>query len=224
MEIARIISPPLGALPVRGAGDEYRNPFGITPPCHGERARQAVPGYGEPAADFHLIGDRPAASHPDGDSVPFLGHPAGDQLLEVLQAVGLITTLAETHLTPNNLYLSYLDPCPTTRRDGTMTELDSEIHRYFDAELRAVNAHVLLPVGKRATDHVLEVYTTQARKAPQRMQDRHARDIRGRGFLVVPIMHPQTWTGDAAARLADRLTALLNSDYRQTKGVATLVG
>ena len=52
----------------------------------------------------------------------------------------------------------------------------------------------------------------------------HAEEVRGRGFLVVPVAEPADREPGDREALVDRLAALLASDYRQTKGVATTVG
>ena len=86
--------------------------------------------------------------------------------------------------------------------------------RFFDAELRAITAHVLLPVGARATGHVLENYT--ARRAEGLDMDAvHATEIRGSGWLVVPLRDPAEWTDGDADRLATALRTLRQSDYRR---------
>lgn len=127
-------------------------------------------------------------------------------------------------LLPRNLYMSYL--FAGTRPEDPSPAAYADLERYFDAELRAVNAHILLPVGATAIDHVLEEYTTQRRRYPDDIDERavHATEVRGRGFLVVPVREPGAWTTSDEQALVDRLNAIRNRDYRQTKGVATLVG
>jgi len=61
---------------------------------------------------------------------------------------------------------------------------------FFDAELRAIAAHVLLPVGARATDHVLQQYTSRAHKTEIDMDALHAEELLGSGWLVLPIKDP----------------------------------
>ena len=193
----------------------------MQPPCP---AGEPVCGYGDPSGDFHLIGDHPGIHGGATTGVPFGDGPAGAALQEVLATVGLLEEPAEEGPTVSNLFMSYVHPCPPAG-DGPPSELSYQhLERFFDAELRAVNAHILLPVGKRATDHVLEAYTTQRYKVPPAMDERHAVDVRGRGFLVVPVMEPADWTPEDRFRIVDVVERILASDYRQTKGVATLVG
>lgn len=198
-----------------------RNPFGLQPPCG-----DGVPvcGYGDPSADFHVIGDHPGVHGGRESGVPFTGSTAGRRLQGVLHEVGLIEAAYADAPTVSNLYLSYLYMC-AGEADETPAPRGYATHeRFVDAEVRAVNAHVLLPVGRRATEHVLEAYTTRARKVPSAMDDRHGTDIRGRGFLVIPITEPAAWTTGHRHSLLATLRRILASDYRQTKGVATLVG
>lgn len=156
--------------------------------------------------------------------VPFTGSAAGRRLQGVLHEVGLLEAANAAAPTVSNLYLSYLYMC-AGEFDQTPSPREYATHdRFVDAEVRAVNAHVLLPVGRRATEQVLDAYTTRARKVPSAMDDRHGTDIRGRGFLVIPIKEPVEWATEHRDTLLATLRRILASDYRQTKGVATLVG
>jgi uracil-DNA glycosylase len=111
----------------------------------------------------------------------------------------------------NNTYLSYLYMCVP---DGEPTEADyGDLERFFDSELRAITAHVLLPVGERATRHTLENYT--ARRPALDMDALHATELRGSGFLVYPIKNPREWTEDDEAELVATLTTLQQRDYRR---------
>lgn len=105
------------------------------------------------------------------------------------------------------------------------------MERYFDAELRAINAHVLVPVGERAVRHVVREYTAQWHKLedlcgrPRGCSGAlHAREVRGGGFLVLPLMDPGEWDEGDRGEAVEALSGVLASDYRQTKGVATRFG
>ncbi len=198
-----------------------RNPFGMSPECHGG---QAVPGYGDPSADFHLIGDHPGRHGGVRTGVPFTAHPVGRRLQGLLHELGLLGSPYDEEPDVSNLFMSYLHMCPPLHDEAPTVESYARLERFFDAELRAVNAHILLPVGRRATDVVLESYTTQARKVPAAMEDRHAIEVRGRGFLVMPMKDPMAWEACDREAIQSRLGHLMSSDYRQTKGVATLIG
>jgi len=204
---------------VENVTDRVSNPFDMRPPCPRECAggQRAVYGYGDANADFHVIGDHPGVHGGAESGVPFTGGPAGERVLDVLDASGLLET--RDPLLPKNTFLSYLHCCCPTA-DETPTDREyAEFERFFDAELRAIAADVLLPVGERATEHVLAEYTAQSHRLDLDMARLHGRQVRGRGFLVVPIQDPREWAGDGGeagfeAIVAD-LRALLAMDYHQ---------
>lgn len=201
-----------------------RNPFGIQPPCEPVEGAEPVPGYGRPEADFHLIGNHAGVHGGAKTGIPFTDHPAGRAVLEVFETIGLLDRANDGRPVGRELFMSYVHMCPVAEGAEPTDAAYRDLHRFFDAELRAVNAHILVPVGARATDRILAGYTTQFRKLPVDMDWRHARDIRGRGFLVVPMKDPSDWQGDDRDRIIARLRKIRNSDYRQTKGVATMIG
>jgi len=116
-------------------------------------------------------------------------------------------------LVTHRTFFSYLHMCES--EDETPSERAyADAEAYFDAELRAITAHVLFPVGERATRHVFAQYT--AREPGQvDMAALHTEEIRGAGWLVVPVADPVGWSDDEADRLAERATRLLDRDYRQ---------
>ncbi|WP_276247251.1 MULTISPECIES: uracil-DNA glycosylase family protein [unclassified Haladaptatus] len=205
--------------------DRTRNPFGMrTPPEYAETAAQTVFGYGDANADFHLIGDHPGVHGGRKTGVPFTGGVAGKRLQPILHELGFLADAYDDEPRPTNLYCSYIHMC--TVDDGetpTRAQYDA-LERYFDAELRAINGHILMPVGEQATRHVVREYTTQERHLDFDMAALHGNDVRGGGFLVFPIRDPTEWEDGDAEYLETKLRALLNSDYRQTKGVATMIG
>ncbi len=190
--------------------DRTSNPFGMRAP-----GEPAVYGYGDANADFHVVG-ADAATHGGAETgVPFTGGVAGRRLQSVLHAVGFAADPYDDAPALSNCYLSYLRLSPGDPAD---------LERYVDAEIRAINAHILLPVGDDAVSYVLDEFTTRARKLPHDAARLHAGEVRGRGFLVVPVRDPGDWVDGEEAALEKRLAAILDGDYRQTKGVATRVG
>jgi uracil-DNA glycosylase len=178
-------------------------------------AEPAVHGYGDANADFHVIG-ADAETHGGVETgVPFTRSIAGRRMQSALHAVGFAAEPYSDRPELENCYLSYLHISP-----GDPDNLE----RYVDAEIRALNAHVLLPVGDKALSYVLTEFTTKAGSVPIDSTQLHAAEIRGRGFLVIPIGEPAEWDAGDETALTDRLEALLDSDYRQTKGVATRIG
>jgi uracil-DNA glycosylase len=195
---------------VKRVTDRVSNPFGMRAP-----GEPAVYGYGDANADFHVLG-ADAETHGGADAgVPFTGSLAGERLQDVLHAVGFADESHDDEPTLSNCYLSYLRLSPGDPAD---------VERFADAELRAINAHVLLPVGDDPLSYLLEEFTTKARNLPADAERLHAREVRGRGFLLVPVCDPADWESGDREALVERLEGLLDGDYRQTKGVATTVG
>jgi uracil-DNA glycosylase family 4 len=193
---------------VENVTDRTSNPFGMRPPCD-----RFVPGYGDANADFHVIGDHPGIHGGSETGVPFT-NAAGRRLLRALAAVGLLDAPESNNPEAENLFCSYLHLCVADGEPSPDSYADCE--RFFDAELRAIGAHVLLPVGERATAYTLRNYT--ARRVPDDfdMDTLHATEIRGSGWLVVPIADPAEWSdGEAAERLTNTLQTLLATDYRR---------
>lgn len=187
------------------------NPFGMDPPCE-----QYVPGYGRTDAHFHVIGDNPATHGGRDSAIPFTGRPWSRAFFDALAAAGLCERLDTEgdHPAVGSLFLSYLYMCDPG--DESLTEADyARLEPFFDAELRAITAHVLLPIGARATAHVFDQYTARPTEALD-MDALHGTEIRGSGWLVVPIKDPSEWTDGDANRLVDALVTLQQSDYRRT--------
>ncbi|WP_257299985.1 uracil-DNA glycosylase family protein [Haloarchaeobius sp. FL176] len=209
--------------------DRVSNPFDMHPPREYppvDDGPDGVPGYGDANADFHVVGASPTQHGGETTGVPFTETEGARRLQGVLYDVGFLAEPYSDAPEPTNLFASYLF-MPRLPEGREPTDADYEfMERFFDAEFRAINAHIILPVGATAIDRVLREYTTLRRRFPDTIDDRaiHATEVRGRGFLVVPVADPETWDDEEAEALRERLRAILDSDYRQTKGVATLVG
>jgi uracil-DNA glycosylase len=189
---------------VRNVTDRVRNPFGMSPPCE-----RFVPGYGDANADFHVIGDHPGVHGGAETGVPFTRSVAGCRLQAVLRDAGLLEATGDEPAVVDT-FLSYLHTCVP---EGAPTDDDyAAMEPVFDAELRAIAAHVLLPVGERATRHVLREYTA---RRPTGLDGLHATELRGSGWLVLPIRDPREWVGDDGGRLVAALEELRATDYRR---------
>ncbi|MFC7166491.1 uracil-DNA glycosylase family protein [Halospeciosus flavus] len=188
--------------------DRTSNPFGMTPPCE-----RAVPGYGDANADFHLVGDHPGVHGGVDTGIPFTGTPAAERLQAALAEVGLLRSTGDEPEV-GDFFASYLHMC--VPEDEEPSEADYvELERYFDAELRAITAHVLLPVGERATEHVLREYTAQLHKHELDMARLHGTEILGAGWLVVPVRDPNEWESGDSERLVAALAEILDRDYHR---------
>ena len=202
---------------MRNVTDRTSNPFGFDPPCE-----QFVPGYGDANADFHLIGDHPGVHGGADTGVPFTERSDSAALQSVLQAAGLLATTGDRP-TVNATYLSYLHLCvPPTDRKPTADEY-ADMERFFDAELRAIAAHVLLPVGERATRHVFETCTARRWTPATEMADLHATEIRGSGWLVMPIADPGEWQAGDSKALETALTQLQTTDFRRESDLGRFI-
>ncbi|WP_418284376.1 uracil-DNA glycosylase family protein [Halorubrum sp. DTA46] len=118
-------------------------------------------------------------------------------------------------------YFSYLHMCAV---DGAPSDRSyDDMERFFDAELRAIAAHVLLPVGARATAHVLREYTARAWKTDVDMDALHAEELLGSGWLVLPIKDPAEWVEDDADRLVEALRELQSTDFRRESDLGRFI-
>ena len=167
-----------------------------------------VPGYGDANADFHVVGDHPDVHGGADSGIPFTDTPGAQRLRAALTAAGLLDSDGE----PQCVFLSYLHMCVP---DGEPSDSDYvEQERFFDAELRAITAHVLLPVGERATRHVLESYTAIDPDDVD-LADVHATELHGSGWLVVPALDPADWDDDTESAYVDALCELRETNYER---------
>lgn len=186
----------------------------MEPPCE-----SFVPGYGDANADFHVIGDHPGRHGGIETGVPFTGTEAATRFQATLQDCGFLESVGEEP-TVDRTFLSYLHTCVP---DGEPSEASyDDMERFFDAELRAIAAHVLLPVGERPTRHVLETYTARSVEEID-LTELHATEIRGSGFLVVPIEEPERWTEADADRLRAAIDRLRATDYRRESDLGRFI-
>jgi len=237
-------SNPFGMVPpcrrfVPGYGDANADfhVIGDHPGIHGGAdagaASAASADRGEdPAGASPLPPDRSGAEGEDesGPESPpdegAVGYPftnaAGMGLQRALVEAGLLDA-AGGPPTVESTFLSYLHACvPDEHGNGnehghghgpTATDYD-DLERFFDAELRAIAAHVLLPVGRRAIRHVLAEYTAEPvdRIEPESL---HATEVRGGGWLVVPVAEPAGWTDADRRALVEALVRLRRTDFRR---------
>ena len=153
-----------------------------------------------------------AADRPDPAADP--PNPAADR-------PGLAAANPPNPIATDRTFFSYLHMCAV---DGVPDEASyADMERFFDAELRAIAAHVLLPVGARATEHVLEQYTARAWKTEVDMDALHGEEILGSGWLVLPIKDPAEWEAGDADRLVDGLRELRSTDFRRESDLGRFI-
>jgi len=222
---------------VQNVTDRTSNPFGMSPPCEHQCSEgvEAVYGYGDANADIHVIGDHPGTHGGSETGVPFTGTDSGLAVQEVLEGVDLLDDPGDAPAL-DGTFLSYLHMCCPPDGATPSSAAYTDLERFFDAELRAIAAHVLVPVGERATAHVLKSYTAESLAdlstngtadragfedeatdvdAALDMERLHATEIKGSGWLVFPIRDPDDWNdGDRDAAI-EAFSELLARDYRQ---------
>lgn len=176
----------------------------MRPPCD-----RYVSGYGDANADVHVIGDHPGRHGGVETGVPFTGTIAGERVQSVLETVGLLEQSEDAPVV-HNLFMSYLHTCVA---DGEPTPASySEMERFFDAELRAITADVLVPVGVMAIRHVLEQFTTYPMD-DLIVEDVHAKELSSGAWLVIPAGEPLDWDDRDSQRLVETLTDVLSRDF-----------
>ncbi|MFC7204091.1 uracil-DNA glycosylase family protein [Haloferax namakaokahaiae] len=199
---------------MRNVTDRTSNPFGMRPSCD-----RFVPGYGDANADFHVIGDHPDIHGGIETGVPFTSDP-GMKLQAALADAGLLTTTGDEPEV-DGTFFSYLHMCVA---DGTPTPAEyTDMERFFDAELRAIAAHVLLPVGEVATKHVLENYSSIAWKTDIDMETLHGTELRGSGFLILPIKDPREWDEGDHDELVAGIVELRSTDFRRESDLGRFI-
>ncbi len=175
-----------------------QNPFDIAPPCE-----EYVPGWGDRTGDFHLILDRPRVERKNENNP--LPEPSNRRLGRILADVGLFDGTM-----PSNLFVSYRYPCSEAEEPDVTHRMES----VFDAELRAVTAHVLVPVGEKTIEAVLRSYSPVVPEAHD-LRSLHAREIATGSWILLPILDPARWSNSERVAVREAFEALLERDYRR---------
>lgn len=197
------------------------NPFGMDDDCRNcpalcEPRESVVHGYGDVAADFLFVGERPSTTA-DRTGVPFAGEEGFSILARMLGRLGLCDLTSDpTRPQLAGAYLTSLTRCRHPDRGPTDDEIDT-CEPYLDAEIRMINPELLIPVGQRALSWLGAEYTTRPAR-DLRIEDVHATTIRGRGFELVPMRDPQEATETQRDEWVHAFADVMASDYRQTKG------
>ncbi|WP_115862941.1 uracil-DNA glycosylase [Halorussus litoreus] len=197
------------------------NPFGMDADCRNcpalcETRERVVHGYGDVGADFLFVGEAPG-ERADRTGVPFTGDERGEALQHVLGQLGLNNSLpSDEDPELENAFVTYLTRCREPERPPTDEEVRT-CEPYLNAEIRMINPEILVPVGQRALTEIATEYTTAPAEEFDAVED-HATTIRGRGFEIVPMADPRDASDDEREAFVDRFLALMDGDYRQTKG------
>jgi uracil-DNA glycosylase len=166
--------------------DRVSNPFDQQPPCSyrcngAGDDRRAVYSYGDANAGYHIIGDYPGVHGGATTGIPFTDSPA-DRILDILEKTGFLEWEASTPRL-SNCFLSYRYCCCLPEGEAPTPEEYAALDPFFDAELRAITADVLLPIGERTTRHVITEYTAQAHRIEFDMVACTPRKFEDKGFL-----------------------------------------
>jgi uracil-DNA glycosylase family 4 len=204
------------------AQDTPENPFGMDEECADCPALAAartgvVHGYGDVGADFVFVGGRPTPGA-DRTGIPFTGDDAGRRLQRVLAALGFSDSPPDADRpTLDGAYLTHVTRCRHPDRLPTDEEV-GHCDPFLTADVRMINPEILVPVGTVALRVVAAEYTTRDPDALDAASC-HATTLRGRGFELVPMLHPADQTDADTAAFVDHIRdAILSRDYRQTKG------
>jgi len=202
------------------AQKEQRNPYGMDESCTNcpalvEPRTQVVHGYGDASAEFLFVGERPSTGA-DESGIPFYGGEEDEAFQEVLRALGFAHQERDEEPDLENVYLTNLTRCRDPERPPADEEIDT-CEPFLNAEIRMINPEILVPVGERALAELAEEYTTTPASEIDLATD-HATEIRGRGFEIVPMIHPAEASDDEVQAFLEAFSNLLGRDYRQTKG------
>ncbi len=198
-----------------------RNPFGMDESCPRCTAlcatrERVVHGYGDVGADFMLIDGSPSAGT-EATGIPLTGDERAERVQDILGRLGLSNSLPSSDRPELvNTYLTQITRCRDPNRGPTDEEI-ANCEPFLNSEIRMINPEVLVPIGSLALQEIGHEYTTTP-VAELDLDSDHATSIRGRGFELVPMRDPAAMTDADATAFIDHFAALMERDYRQTKG------
>lgn len=202
--------------------DRLANPFSMDEACTNcpalcETRDTIVHGYGDVAAEFLFVGERPGPGA-DETGVPFTGDPAGERLQYVLGELGFSRSEPDAEEPRvQNAFLTNLTRCRHPERPPTDEEV-ANCEPYLNAEIRMINPQLIVPIGQRPLEALAIEYTTRAPDSFD-VDAEHATTIRGRGFELVPMVELDRQTDAQTEAFVEHvLENVFSRDYRQTKG------
>jgi uracil-DNA glycosylase family 4 len=198
--------------------DELANPFGMDEDCRNcsalcETRSRVVHGYGDVAADFLFVGEAPDEGS-DRAGIP-LADEARD-VLWTLERLGLCEDPEAEEPAVDNVFLTNLTRCRHPDRAPTDEEV-TNCEPFLSAEIRMINPEILVPVGQRALVEIATEYTTRPADDFDVEAD-NGREIRGRGFELIPMVDPREAPTGAVEDFVEAFAETMGRDYRQTKG------
>lgn len=200
--------------------ESLRNPLGLDEACGNcpglrECRERVVHGYGDVGADVLVVGGAPTAGA-EAAGIPFVGDESGRKVQALLGDLGLSDSPpGAVRPEIENAYLTYLTRCRHPDRPPTDGEV-ATCDPFLNAEVRMINPEVLVPVGERALRVLVAEHTTL--EDPPDIESAHATEIRGRGFLLVPMRDPAEHTAAEGRAVLETMSGLMKGDHRGTKG------
>jgi uracil-DNA glycosylase family 4 len=202
--------------------DTFENPFGMDEDCTNcpalcEARSTVVHGYGDVAAEFLFLGERPGPGA-DRTGVPFTGDAAGERLQRILGELGFSRSPPDAERPElQNAFLTHLTRCRDPARRPTDEEVDT-CEPYLNAEIRMINPEIIVPIGQRPLEALATEYTTRSPDSFD-VEAEHATTVRGRGFELVPMVALDEQTDELTESFVAHVSeAIFGRDYRQTKG------
>lgn len=154
-----------------------------------ETRNKAVPGYGFIDADIFFIGLAPGRFGADNTGIPFTKDSSGKLFQLALSSSGI-------SMEPNGLvqdenvikaYVTNLVKCnPKDSKGNNRYPSQEEINNckcYLDTEMNSIHFGVVVPLGKLATENVLN-------QKCSRFSSIHNKPIKLKEFYCVPFLHP----------------------------------
>ncbi len=192
-----------------------QNPFKLSETCQlcpalVRNRRRIVHGYGDPNADFLLIGEAPGAKGADMTGVPFTRDRSGKRLQRLLIRLGLSKETDEGGESPRlmNCYVTNLVRCnPPGNRNPKRDEIEN-CQPYLEEEIRRMRPKAVIPIGNFATRWVFQKYRGIT---PDAMARVHAKVFEGAPFTIVPMKHP--------ARISHRMLEEIEATLQQVMGL-----
>lgn len=199
--------------------ESMANPFGMDEQCENcpalcETRRNVAHGYGDVGAEFVVVGESPS-ERADEAGVPFLGNEERE-VLDILAAFDMCEDPDADEPVLSNVFLTYVARCRHPDRAPTADEVQN-CEPYLNSEIRMINPEIIVPVGQRPLEELAFEYTTSSRDELD-VVDQHATTVRGRGFEILPMIHPSDQTDEQREAFLEHFSQTLGRDYRQTKG------
>ncbi len=144
-----------------------------------EKRTNAVPGAGDENANIMFVGEAPGRNE-DEQGLPFVGR-AGSVLDELLESIDF---------SREDVYITNVVKCrPSKNRDPTLKEIKA-CSPYLDQQIKEIDPEVLVPLGRFATEYLLEKYNLGNEKI-SRVHGKRFQVNRLSGSLsIIPMFHP----------------------------------